>query len=235
MDPRTPVLVGACAVQQRCEDPNDGLEPVELMVRALEGAAEDAGSRALLGLADGVRVPQGFWAYSDPGRLIAERLGASGARTQLTKLGVLQTTLFGRAAADIASGRARLVVERPRAVPRSTCRRVARELHSICRSRSGWMHASDGAAQRVSVSPADPRGCPIDLRTRDERLRRIRVTVLTKTWKLCNPEGPLIGTQGQSHVFGCRVGGWGRDPRAAAYSVAAGAEGRRKAAKAEEK
>jgi acetyl-CoA C-acetyltransferase len=104
------VLVGACAVQQRCEDPNDGLEPVELMVRALEGAAEDAGSRALLGLADGVRVPQGFWAYSDPGRLIAERLGASGARTQLTKLGVLQTTLFGRAAADIASGRARVVL-----------------------------------------------------------------------------------------------------------------------------
>ena len=106
----TPVLVGACAVQQRCEHPDEGKEPVELMVRALEGAAEDAGSRALLGLADGVRVPHGFWDYSDPGRLIAERVGASGARTQLTKLGVLQTTLLGRAAADIAGGRARVVL-----------------------------------------------------------------------------------------------------------------------------
>jgi acetyl-CoA C-acetyltransferase len=107
LDPLTPVLVGACAVQQRCDHPDEGLEPVELMVRALEGAAEDAGSRALLGLADGVRVPHGFWDYSDPGRLIAARVGASGAHTQLTKLGVLQTTLLGRAAAEIAGGEAK--------------------------------------------------------------------------------------------------------------------------------
>jgi acetyl-CoA C-acetyltransferase len=104
------VLVGARAVQQRCEHPDEGLEPLALMVRALEGAAEDAGSRELLRLADGVRVPHGFWEYSDPGRLIAERVGASGARTQLTRLGVLQTTLLGRAAADIASGSARVVL-----------------------------------------------------------------------------------------------------------------------------
>lgn len=110
MDSRTPVLVGAFAVQQRCEHPDDGVEPVELMIRALEGAAHDAGSRALLALADGVRVPHGFWDYTDPGRLIAERLGASSARTQLTRLGVLQTTLLGRAAADIASGSARVVL-----------------------------------------------------------------------------------------------------------------------------
>jgi acetyl-CoA C-acetyltransferase len=110
LDPRTPVLVGARAVQQRCEHPDEGLEPVALMVRALEGAAEDAGSRELLRLADGVRVPHGFWEYSDPGRLVAERVGASGARTQLTRLGVLQTTLLGRAAADIASGSARVVL-----------------------------------------------------------------------------------------------------------------------------
>jgi acetyl-CoA C-acetyltransferase len=110
VDPNTPVLVGACAVQQRCDHPDDGVEPIELMIRALEGAAQEAGSRALLGLADGVRVPQGFWDYSDPGRLIADRVGASGARTQLTRLGVLQTTLLGRAAADIAGGRARVVL-----------------------------------------------------------------------------------------------------------------------------
>jgi acetyl-CoA C-acetyltransferase len=104
------VLVGACALQQRCDHPDEGLEPVALMIRALEGAAEDAGSRELLRRADGVRVPHGFWEYADPGRLIAERVGASGARTQLTRLGVLQTTLLGRAAADIASGRADVVL-----------------------------------------------------------------------------------------------------------------------------
>lgn len=110
MDPRTPVLVGAHAVQQRCDHPDEGVEPVELMIRALEGAAEDAGSRQLLALADGVRVPHGYWDYADPGRLIAARVGASAARTQLTKLGVLQTTVLGRAAADVASGRARVVL-----------------------------------------------------------------------------------------------------------------------------
>ena len=106
MDSQTPVLVGACAVQQRCEHPDEGVEPVELMIRALEGAAEDAGSRDLLAAPTASRVPHGFWEYSDPARLVAERVGASGARTQLTELGVLQTTLLGRAAADIASGRA---------------------------------------------------------------------------------------------------------------------------------
>ena len=104
------MVVGACAVQQRCDHPDEGLEPALLMIRALEGAAEDAGSRKLLRRADGVRVPHGFWEYSDPGRLIAERFGASAARTQLTRLGVLQTTLLGGAAADIASGRADVVL-----------------------------------------------------------------------------------------------------------------------------
>jgi len=110
VDPRTPVLVGACAIQQRCDHPDDGLEPVDLMVRALEGAGDDAGSRALLGLAESVRVPRGSWSYPDPGRLVAERLGASGARTQLAEIGVLQTTLLGRAAADIAKGRVSVVL-----------------------------------------------------------------------------------------------------------------------------
>jgi acetyl-CoA C-acetyltransferase len=102
--------VGACALQQRCDHPDDGVEPVELMARALEGAAEDAGCLGLLEIADGVRVPRGFWDYSDPGRLVAERVGARGARTQLAQLGVLQTTLLGRAAADVASGRAEVVL-----------------------------------------------------------------------------------------------------------------------------
>merc|ERR1711969_232611 len=101
VDPRTPVLVGVGAVQQRLEDASEALEPVALMQAALERAADDAGSRALLTRADAIRVPRGFWDYPDPGRWVAERLGASRVRTQVSEIGVLQSTLFGHAARDI--------------------------------------------------------------------------------------------------------------------------------------
>ncbi|HXQ24128.1 MAG TPA: hypothetical protein VN812_20770 [Candidatus Acidoferrales bacterium] len=104
IDPRTPVLVGVGAVQQRCDDPRAALEPIELMIVALERAAADAGDRTLLSKASSIRVPRGFWDYSDPGRIIAARVGAPAARTQVAEIGILQTTLFGLAAQAIASG-----------------------------------------------------------------------------------------------------------------------------------
>lgn len=110
LSPRTPVLVGVGAVQQRESDPALALEPFELMLRALERAAEDAGCPKLLALADSVRAPRGFWSYPDPCRLIADRLEASGARTEVAEVGVLQTTLLGRAARDIAEKRADVVL-----------------------------------------------------------------------------------------------------------------------------
>jgi acetyl-CoA C-acetyltransferase len=110
VDPETPVLVGVGAVQQRLDDFSEALEPVELMVNALERAAEDMGSRELLERADWVCVPRGFWDYRDPGAFIAEKIGAARARTQLSEIGVLQTTLLGRAASAIASGSAEVVL-----------------------------------------------------------------------------------------------------------------------------
>jgi acetyl-CoA C-acetyltransferase len=110
LDPRTPVLVGVGVVQQREEDPARAAEPLELMGRALERAAEDAGSRALLERADSIRTPRGFWDYPDPGRWLAERFGAAKARTEMAEIGVLQTTLFGRAARDIAEGRSEVAL-----------------------------------------------------------------------------------------------------------------------------
>ena len=107
---RTPVLVGVAAVQQREEDPDLAAEPLELMGRALEAAAEDAGSRELLSRADSIRAPRGFWGYSDPCRLLAHRFGAAAARTEVAEVGVLQTTLLGRAARDIAEGAADVVL-----------------------------------------------------------------------------------------------------------------------------
>ncbi|MDX2169389.1 MAG: acetyl-CoA acetyltransferase, partial [Deltaproteobacteria bacterium] len=110
LDPRTPVLVGAGAVQQREEYPRRGREPIELMLAALRRAAVDAGDASLLARADSIRVPRGFWDYSDPGRLLGERLGATRARSQLAEIGVLQTTLFGGAVEAIASGAADVVL-----------------------------------------------------------------------------------------------------------------------------
>lgn len=108
---RTPVLVGAGVVQQRAEDPREAREPLLLMGDALERAAEDAGSRALLARADSIRIPRGFWDYGDPARALAERFGAGAAlRTCVAEIGVLQTTLLGAAARDIATGRADVVL-----------------------------------------------------------------------------------------------------------------------------
>jgi len=104
MNERTPVLVGAAAISQRLDDPSSALEPVALMARALEAAARDAGRPELLRAAEAVFVPRGFWAYPDPGRWVAERIGAAGARSVLAELGVLQTTLFGRACQAIQAG-----------------------------------------------------------------------------------------------------------------------------------
>ncbi len=108
--PRIPVLVGAAALQQRAEDPREAREPLLLMGDALERAADDAGSRALLGRADSIRIPRGFWSYPDPGRALAERFASGATRTCVAEIGVLQTTLLGAAARDIAEGRADVVL-----------------------------------------------------------------------------------------------------------------------------
>ena len=107
---RTPVLVGVGAIAQRCDDPREAREPLDLLVAALERAAEDAGSRALLARADRIAAPRGFWDYADPCRAAAERFGATAAKTEIAEIGVLQTTLFGRAAAAIAAGEADVVL-----------------------------------------------------------------------------------------------------------------------------
>src|SRR5271157_3191147 len=89
LDPRTPVVVG---VGQAVTPPDAGLdpaarpEPLELMVQALQAAAEDcdgvaagagaAAGHTLLGRADSIRVvaPLG-WHVANPALLVAARLG----------------------------------------------------------------------------------------------------------------------------------------------------------------
>ena len=75
--PRQPALVGAAQRVQRVDDPREAVGPLDLMEQALRAAAEDAGAPKLLEALDAILVPQGIWKYGDPGRLLAERVGAS--------------------------------------------------------------------------------------------------------------------------------------------------------------
>jgi acetyl-CoA C-acetyltransferase len=107
---RLPVLVGAAALVQRCEDPKLAREPIALMRDALRAAAGDAGAPKLLEHASAIFVPRGFFRYADPGRLLADAFGAPGARSELFEIGVLQTTLFAHAGRAIAAGEADVVL-----------------------------------------------------------------------------------------------------------------------------
>ncbi|MEM1110906.1 MAG: acetyl-CoA acetyltransferase [Pseudomonadota bacterium] len=110
LHPHTPVLVGVAAVQQKEPDFERALEPVDLMARALQAAAEDAGSLALLQRADEIQVPKGMWHYSDPARLVADKVGAVNARTVLAEIGVLQQSMMTRACQAIQSGEADIML-----------------------------------------------------------------------------------------------------------------------------
>ncbi len=102
----TPVLVGIAQNEQRPVDPQASREPLELMLDALQAAAEDAGSTALLTGAGSVRVVRGIWPYKNPGKVIAETLGCAQAETCLSQFGgnFVQTTV-NQSALDIQSGR----------------------------------------------------------------------------------------------------------------------------------
>lgn len=95
---RTPLLVGVGAVSFPAE-------PVQLMIDALRTAAEDAGAPSLLGALERIAVPQGTWRYPDPARLVAEAVGARGARTHLGEIGVSQQALVSHALTAVAQGR----------------------------------------------------------------------------------------------------------------------------------
>ncbi len=103
IDPRTPVLVGVGTASADAEG-------VELMARALESAVVDAGAGSILSAVDRVAVPQGTWSYPDPGRLVADRVGATAARTHLTELGIPQQVLVNQALSAIAAGESEVAV-----------------------------------------------------------------------------------------------------------------------------
>jgi acetyl-CoA C-acetyltransferase len=90
LDPRTPVVVGVAQTLRRPEDPATATAPVDMMADTLLLAADDAGpgGASLLERADSVRVAAVLsWRYTDPGTLVAARLGISPRQTVVTTTG----------------------------------------------------------------------------------------------------------------------------------------------------
>ena len=101
----TPVLVGVAQVSQRTQTPDDGKEPIELMIEASRAAAADAGCPKLLAEVGSIRVIRGYWPYQNPARAIGEAVGNPGAETAITPYGGnFVQTVVNRSALDIQAG-----------------------------------------------------------------------------------------------------------------------------------
>ncbi len=104
MNPRTPVLAATTTLSFD-SDPRETPEPVEMAVQAVR----QLGHPDLLRRVGLILVPKGTWAYGDPGRAIADAVGAE-ARSVLAEVGVLQQTILTWACDAIASGDADAVL-----------------------------------------------------------------------------------------------------------------------------
>lgn len=108
-----PVVVGVSQVVNR---PGPGFaerSATALMVEAGRRALAETGAADRLGaLVDEVLVPHGTWPEADPGRVVARAIGAVGARSIRSELGIVQHALLRRAAGGVQAGhlRAALVV-----------------------------------------------------------------------------------------------------------------------------
>lgn len=103
LDDQTPVLVGYGTAHQRLRDHREALDAAGLMVAAAR-AALPADGAALLAQVDWVGATQGLTHYADPGRLVADALGATGAHTVLARIGVMQQTLVSQACTRVQTG-----------------------------------------------------------------------------------------------------------------------------------
>ncbi len=111
MNPDTPVIVGIAQYLQRETDPRISLEPLDMMLEAIEAAALDAGSRRLLSAVDSVRVIRGLWRYEQPAGYLAGKIGSPGAERFGTPFGgnAVQSTV-NQSALEILRGEKSLIV-----------------------------------------------------------------------------------------------------------------------------
>ncbi len=114
LDPRTPVIVGVGQVTHRSEGAVEDREPARLCAEALRSASVDSGARLdLLAAADHVHaVPSASWTYGDQAGVVAELVGAGGARTSQSSVygGDGPQLVLNDAAELLATGEARIVL-----------------------------------------------------------------------------------------------------------------------------
>lgn len=110
MDDRTPVIVGVAHEVHRPGAPEEVVDAITLMRAALDHAGADTGAPGILARLDLVAVVQGLWRWPDPGRLLADHVGAAAARTWLAPAcGSTPQVLVAAAAERIANGAADVV------------------------------------------------------------------------------------------------------------------------------
>ncbi|MDB5114030.1 MAG: hypothetical protein JWL78_1100 [Chloroflexi bacterium] len=151
LDPRTPVIAGA---GQICHREGHAPEPVELLAEAARRAEADSGVTGLLRRLDSVRVVNLLsWRYADPGRLVAELLGAAPRHTAYTHPGGQSPQqLLTRSAIDIQEGRADLVL-----IGGAEAWRTRAAIRRETGERPPW------TAQPAGLEPSETIGGPLDM------------------------------------------------------------------------
>jgi acetyl-CoA C-acetyltransferase len=110
IDPTAAVLVGWHSLSRRDGDPRDALEAADLMASAARSALPAEPKSSVPADIDWIGTTEGLTRYADPGRLVAERIGAHRARTVLAKIGVMQQTLIAAACRTVQSGESTLAL-----------------------------------------------------------------------------------------------------------------------------
>lgn len=113
----TPVVIGVGDFINRSKKVEDAVEPLELMLSAIDEAVKDTGlsepsSRTLRAAVDSLDVVRTWtWPYPDLPRLIAERLGIDPVRKHYTDHGGNQPgLLFDEAARRISKGETKVAI-----------------------------------------------------------------------------------------------------------------------------
>ncbi|MFM7069455.1 MAG: hypothetical protein ACKOYM_08360, partial [Actinomycetes bacterium] len=106
IDPRTPLIIGVGQFLNRVDQGAAPRAPHELMLDAINVAEADAGTPGVAARADVIAVVPTFsWRYFDPGRIIADAIGANDAATWYANVGGnTPQMMINRLAAAIARG-----------------------------------------------------------------------------------------------------------------------------------
>ncbi|WP_299559086.1 acetyl-CoA acetyltransferase [uncultured Mycolicibacterium sp.] len=154
LDPRTPVLIGYGQVNQR--EPDPAREPVDLMADAARAAADER----VLAAVDSIRVVNLLsWRYRDPGRLVAERIGAERADSRYTGIGGnVPQSLVNEACLDIQAGRNDVVLITGGETWRTRTRLRAQGI------RPEWTRQDESVAPAPGAEDGVPLAGPADIR-----------------------------------------------------------------------